>query len=108
MSVSELNTDSYNNNQNDLYWYQASMSNGSSVSGPQPVVNNIHVDTQANIVYVSPTSFSYNLTQPSEPYDPDLGPRDNPIYYSINEVLYYAHMAKLHRLSVTSSINSLQ
>ncbi|CAG5129754.1 unnamed protein product [Candidula unifasciata] len=43
-------------------------------------------------------SHPYHLQQlPSEVYDPELGMEENPFYFSINQMLYEAHLCRLRR-----------
>lgn len=76
----------------------------------QPYVNDGSQSYVNGHVQVMPPVTSVNRVQNDvpEPYDPDLKLSDNPNYYHINGVLYYAHMEKLHRLNTGSGPHFMQ
>ncbi|KAH9502514.1 hypothetical protein Btru_068880 [Bulinus truncatus] len=55
--------------------------------------------SQASLSYTSQTSeVDFSLQQmPSGEYDPELSPSENPYYFSINQLLYEAHLSRIRR-----------
>ena len=67
-----------------------------SESGAHPCMP---LDMQNQLLHHQHSEESYDCEQmPSGPYQPELGVSENPHYYSVNQMLYEAHIAKVRRL----------
>lgn len=67
-----------------------------------------HADTSEGSIFEELSGYSqeFHLRQlPNGPYDPELGMEENPHYFSINQVLFEAHVDRVRRdnTSATSS-----